>query len=673
MNDIVEILNRLLEISIYSAVLFFAIIALKKALKKRMSPALHFMIWFILVARLCLPVTIDSGIKLIVIPDQTPVQLSGMQDTALTQDSLYSIPSGMEGSTYTANNAPYTQQTNTADDASFSATERVSRNIFPQIVSMKWTDIIIAVWIFGILVRMVLIALSAAKMNRVIAKRGLRPPSRMKEALKECKAELGIKKDISLFILPNITTPALTIGFKPKIIIPDCMAKTMSDEEITFAVKHELMHYKRKDHLTSIILRILEAIYWFNPIIWLMNKCVIADMETACDSMVVKTLDKRGRKQYVLTLLYMFSQKKSAQFLLGMALGSSGKIVEKRIRGVYMKNKSGRSVKVIAAVLSAVLFICCFTTACQPTPEEAIVVGKDSQNMLDMAQQSHATADTETTIKEGMDIPDRYTCDMQSESGLVTLAADTQITVPEVPTMPVTRVKMRGFTQEETDKLIEVLMRDNPIYETPERTVFTKEQLNERLIETRRMLASGDYDAGLTKENIEEKISWYEERIPDAPETLADADLTPSDGRLTDSDEGDEYLSVLANLGHAYFAHLRVTNDLAYNQVEVYFSSGWNWDGQPKAAALDLTQQEAQQEAEAFLAEMGHEDMSLINCFKDSMKAPAHETWVLDYASQINGISVSTETDHANAMSSAEGEEAQAYAPTWRRRGCVSR
>ena len=67
-----EILNQLFEISVYSVILFLAVMAIKKAFKNKMSPALHFMIWFILIARLCIPVTIDSGLRLFIILNQYP-------------------------------------------------------------------------------------------------------------------------------------------------------------------------------------------------------------------------------------------------------------------------------------------------------------------------------------------------------------------------------------------------------------------------------------------------------------------------------------------------------------------------------------------------------------------------------------------------------------------------
>lgn len=60
-----KLLNTLFEITIYSAVLFAAVTGFKLAFKNKLSPALHFTLWFLVITRLCIPVTIESGFHLL--------------------------------------------------------------------------------------------------------------------------------------------------------------------------------------------------------------------------------------------------------------------------------------------------------------------------------------------------------------------------------------------------------------------------------------------------------------------------------------------------------------------------------------------------------------------------------------------------------------------------------
>lgn len=311
-------LNRLLEISAYTILMFVIVIAIKKIFNKRMSPTLHYAIWFMLIARLCIPFTIESGIRLIVIPEETirTFQTSGGQ---LKWGS-----------------------------------------------SLGWTDYFFIVWLSGILLLSIRMLVKMTRINREIKKHSTQPSSRTLELLNMCRKELCISREIKLYLLPSVTTPALTVGIIPKIVLPTDIHDCLSEKQLELAIKHELMHYKRRDHLIVILLRVIEVIYWFNPIVWMMGRHIILDMESACDSMVVKNLSNQQKKLYALCLVHLSSHGRRLQSILGLVFGNNQKVVEKRIRRVFLKNQRKRSMIVAAGILAAILFIGCFTTIFLP-------------------------------------------------------------------------------------------------------------------------------------------------------------------------------------------------------------------------------------------------------------------------------------------------------------------
>ena len=69
-----RILEALLEITVFSTVIFCGIMLVKKLFQNRMSPLLHYGIWWILLLRLLLPVTVASPVRLVVIPAYGPGQ-----------------------------------------------------------------------------------------------------------------------------------------------------------------------------------------------------------------------------------------------------------------------------------------------------------------------------------------------------------------------------------------------------------------------------------------------------------------------------------------------------------------------------------------------------------------------------------------------------------------------
>ena len=57
--------------------------------------------------------------------------------------------------------------------------------------------------------------------------------------------DLKIKQNVDIYKLDGLYTPIITGIFKSKIILPD---KKYTESELNFILKHELIHYKRKDN-----------------------------------------------------------------------------------------------------------------------------------------------------------------------------------------------------------------------------------------------------------------------------------------------------------------------------------------------------------------------------------------------------------------------------------------
>jgi beta-lactamase regulating signal transducer with metallopeptidase domain len=52
-----------------------------------------------------------------------------------------------------------------------------------------------------------------------------------------------------------------------------------------------------------LLIVLLRAVFWFNPVVWIMPKLMRMDMESACDARVVRTMDKAQKLNYVNLLL----------------------------------------------------------------------------------------------------------------------------------------------------------------------------------------------------------------------------------------------------------------------------------------------------------------------------------------------------------------------------------
>jgi beta-lactamase regulating signal transducer with metallopeptidase domain len=100
--------------------------------------------------------------------------------------------------------------------------------------------------------------------------------------------QLGIKRNVRLYISTLIESP-VTIGFlKPLILLPAAVVNNLSTEQIEAILIHEMAHIKRNDYLINILISIVEVTLFFNPFMQLVSKQMKRERENSCDDWVLQ-------------------------------------------------------------------------------------------------------------------------------------------------------------------------------------------------------------------------------------------------------------------------------------------------------------------------------------------------------------------------------------------------
>ena len=167
--------------------------------------------------------------------------------------------------------------------------------------------------------------------------------------------EMKINKDIVLRFSDYTSVP-LGIGFiKSYIVLPNINYK---EKEAEWILKHELMHYKKNDILYKFLVMAVTSIYWFNPLIYVMNKDINIECELACDEKILHNCDFKERQNYALTLINSLKHREN-NFLennLSTQLGNK-KILKKRFESMFNK-KTKKGILIVA--LSIIIATCSF-------------------------------------------------------------------------------------------------------------------------------------------------------------------------------------------------------------------------------------------------------------------------------------------------------------------------
>lgn len=143
----------------------------------------------------------------------------------------------------------------------------------------------------------------------------------IRQELDNLVLEEGLTVSVALRKSRDVWSPVSWGLFSPEILLP-VQAETWRVEKIRNVLIHELSHIQRLDWLTSLIVRLTRAIYWFNPLVWYAARRLEEEAEQACDDAVIR--NGRCHNEYASNLLEIASQAR---------LGSLGNAVVQAIAG----------------------------------------------------------------------------------------------------------------------------------------------------------------------------------------------------------------------------------------------------------------------------------------------------------------------------------------------------
>lgn len=160
--------------------------------------------------------------------------------------------------------------------------------------------------------------------------------------------EMNIKGRVKLAYNKQITSPVLIGLIKPTILLP---TKQMAMIELDMALCHELIHFKRKDLWTKMLVLVASALHWFNPFIHLLRKEIYVWSELACDEEVVADMSHMERKRYGEMILNMMEQQAKTVATFGVFLSESKKDMKRRLTMMLKVKKMKKLTWLLAIVL----------------------------------------------------------------------------------------------------------------------------------------------------------------------------------------------------------------------------------------------------------------------------------------------------------------------------------
>jgi bla regulator protein blaR1 len=98
----------------------------------------------------------------------------------------------------------------------------------------------------------------------------------------------GARRRLSIVSSDISLEPGVFGILKPVLLWPRRIAEHLNDGQIEALLAHELSHVRRRDNLTASIHMLVEAVFWFHPLVWWLGARLLDERERACDEDVIR-------------------------------------------------------------------------------------------------------------------------------------------------------------------------------------------------------------------------------------------------------------------------------------------------------------------------------------------------------------------------------------------------
>jgi len=190
--------------------------------------------------------------------------------------------------------------------------------------------LLLALWFCGFLAVLIYVWTRWRRVAAAVRSSTRMTEGREKEALWKVGQAIRLPTALRLVSSTAKLEPGVLGIFRPILWLPAGIGDRLDDAELESILAHELCHIRRRDNLFATLHMLVEAIFWFHPLVWWLGARLEEERERACDEEVVRM---GGEPQ-----IYAESILKVCEFYLASpvacAAGVTGGELKKRIEGI---------------------------------------------------------------------------------------------------------------------------------------------------------------------------------------------------------------------------------------------------------------------------------------------------------------------------------------------------
>jgi beta-lactamase regulating signal transducer with metallopeptidase domain len=111
---------------------------------------------------------------------------------------------------------------------------------------------------------------------------------RIRSAVRSSTALGKISAAVEVRSSAGLLEPGVVGLLRPVLLLPAGIIDRLTRPQMEAVLAHELCHVRRQDNLTAAFHMIVEAAFWFHPLVWWITARLVEERERACDEEVLR-------------------------------------------------------------------------------------------------------------------------------------------------------------------------------------------------------------------------------------------------------------------------------------------------------------------------------------------------------------------------------------------------
>lgn len=94
-------------------------------------------------------------------------------------------------------------------------------------------------------------------------------------------------RDLVMWSSASMIEPGVVGIWRPVLLLPDGLTERLTSAQLKAVIAHERCHIRCRDNLAAALHMLVEALFWFHPGVWWLERRLVAERERACDEAVL--------------------------------------------------------------------------------------------------------------------------------------------------------------------------------------------------------------------------------------------------------------------------------------------------------------------------------------------------------------------------------------------------